>query len=82
MSASAKAGGAMLLEAERALDAAFRSNHVDGTVLRQLLNRAENARRELRRVHLSAHLGTKPILNPQQRERYAKLRGYEPHSKH
>ena len=68
--------GPRYVEAERALDQAFRSGRVDTRVLAQRLRAAEQARARLRAVHLEAHLETTPVLTPEQRKRYAELRGY------
>ena len=40
------------------------------------LAQAERLRSELRMVHLAAHLEVTPILSPEQKQRYAQLRGY------
>jgi Spy/CpxP family protein refolding chaperone len=76
MAASARETGARFVEAERALDTAFKSRAVDEQVLRERIEQAEALRAELRRIHLAAHLETTPILTPEQRHAYAMLRGY------
>lgn len=76
MKRRAVAMGPRYIEAERALDQAFRSGRVDARVLALRLRAAEQARARLRAVHLEAHLETTPILTPEQRKRYAELRGY------
>ena len=76
MAASARETGAKFVEAERALDAAFKSGTVDEALLRQRIEAAEALRAELRRIHLAAHLETTPILTPEQRHAYVRLRGY------
>lgn len=76
MAASARETGAKFVEAERALDAAFKARAVDDAVLRERVETAEKLRAELRRIHLAAHLETTPVLTPGQRDAYAKLRGY------
>jgi Spy/CpxP family protein refolding chaperone len=79
MAASARETGAKFVEAERALDAAFKSRAVDDAVLRERIEAAETLRAELRRIHLAAHLETTPILTPEQRHAYMALRGYDMH---
>ena len=76
MAASARETGARFVEAERALDAAFKARTVDAQLLQQRVGAAEAVRAELRRVHLAAHLETTPVLTPEQRHAYAELRGY------
>jgi Spy/CpxP family protein refolding chaperone len=76
MAANARETGAKFVEAERALDAAFKSRAVDERVLRERIERTETLRAELRRIHLAAHLETTPVLTPEQRHSYAMLRGY------
>ncbi len=77
MKTDAQAAGARLLDAERALDAAFKSGEIDAARLKTLLEEAAAARGVLREVHLSAHLETTPLLTPHQRMIYARMRGYE-----
>jgi Spy/CpxP family protein refolding chaperone len=76
MAASARETGAKFVEAERALDAAFRSRAIDARLLQERVEAAETLRAELRRIHLAAHLETTPVLTPEQRQAYAALRGY------
>jgi Spy/CpxP family protein refolding chaperone len=76
MSSTAKVAGAAYVEAERAVDAVFRSGKPDVLVVANAIAEADAARSELRMAHLAAHLETTPILTPQQRATYAKLRGY------
>lgn len=68
--------GRELVAAERALDRAFEAGAIDRTALDRLLAQAEAVRATLRGVHLAAHLEVTPLLTPEQRERYAALRGY------
>ncbi|MGQ4879310.1 hypothetical protein ACOJCM_12165 [Billgrantia sp. LNSP4103-1] len=68
--------GERLIEAERAIEQAFAERNLERERLRQLLVEAEEARAELRFVHLAAHLDTLPILEDEQVERYNQLRGY------
>jgi Spy/CpxP family protein refolding chaperone len=77
MSVRAKAAGAAYIDAERMVDDVFRSSgKPDALVAANAISGAEAVRSELRMAHLSAHLETTPILTPQQRAIYAKLRGY------
>ncbi len=77
MAADARSAGAQFIEAERAIDAAFKTGTVDKAMLRQRLAAAEALRAELRRIHLAAHLETAPILTAEQRHAYVTLRGYD-----
>ena len=77
MKHAAQAAGAEYLEAERAVDAAFRSGRTSPEEIRALVRRADSARAEVRIAHLDAHLETATLLSAEQRHRYAKLRGYE-----
>jgi Spy/CpxP family protein refolding chaperone len=76
MAARAKAAGDAYIEAEQALDGVFRSGKADFNAVATALARADKARAEVRMAHLAAHIETTPILTPQQRAMYAKLRGY------
>ncbi len=80
MNARAKVLGRDLIAAERALDDAFRSGAIDEARLRHLVDAAESVRRDLRIVHLDAHLQATPVLTMHQRHRYNQLRGYDPAS--
>ena len=82
MQLQAKRVGKKLLEAERAVDAAFKSGTVTPQTLRDRLTLAANLRAELRLTHLGAHLETAPILTKHQKTLYAQLRGYTGHSGH
>ena len=75
MNERARATGRALIDAEAALDAAF-VNGVTEDDLTEALARTEAARARLRSIHLSAHLEVTPLLNTEQRHRYAELRGY------
>lgn len=68
--------GERLIEAEEAIEAAFRAGGLDDESLRALIAAAEAARSELRFIHLSRHLSTPPLLSRQQIARYNILRGY------
>ncbi len=82
MQLAAREAGAAYVAAERKLDLAFRARTVDDVQLAARLAETERLRGELRRIHLKAHLETTPILTPQQRHLYARLRAYhggQPH---
>jgi hypothetical protein len=68
--------GERLIEAERAIEQAFAERSLNKEGLRQLLAAAEEARVELRFVHLAAYLDTLPILDDEQVAHYNQLRGY------
>ncbi len=76
MAARAKQAGARYIDAERALDDAFRSGKTDSAAVKSKLAEAEQARTETRLAHLDAHLEISPLLSAAQRQRYAELRGY------
>jgi hypothetical protein len=76
MTAEAVAAGARFIEAEAALDAAFRDGAPTPERLRALIDEAAAARGVLRMTHLSRHLETLPLLTSEQIDRYAALRGY------
>lgn len=76
MQSEAVATGARLIEAEEAIEAAFRAGDLDDERLRALIAEAEAARAELRFIHLSRHLSTPPLLSADQIARYNMLRGY------
>ncbi|MEL6465705.1 MAG: hypothetical protein AAFQ58_12125 [Pseudomonadota bacterium] len=76
MQADAIAAGIVFVDAERALDAAFRAGVPAQEVLAGLVAEAGAARAALRLVHLEAHLRTAPLLTEEQIDRYAVLRGY------
>lgn len=76
MRVDAIAKGETLIEAERSLDAGFRSGGLDEDRLRRLIEDAEAARADLRFVHLSRHLVTTEVLDAEQIAAYAVLRGY------
>lgn len=76
MRTDAIAKGEALIDAERALDAGFRSGSLNADQLKGLIEVAEVARSDLRFVHLSRHLMTLDLLEADQVEVYAVLRGY------
>jgi len=68
--------GTEIVERERALDQQFAKGEVrSGDVAAETANIVA-LQGQLRSVHLTAHLDTRPILNPDQLTLYQKLRGY------
>lgn len=76
MLAAAKRLGAQIVEAERALDAAFASARINETQLTQLTATIGRLQGELRAAHLQAHLASRRLLRPEQIVRYDELRGH------
>jgi Spy/CpxP family protein refolding chaperone len=74
MRQAAQAAGARYLEAERAVNDAFRTGET--ARIESLVRHADAARAEVRLTHLRAHIETATLLTPEQRRRYAELRGY------
>ena len=68
--------GVELLDAEAALEAAFRDRDFDQARLGELTDRAGVLRAELRATHLNAHIQASALLNLRQIHRYQVLRGY------
>ena len=67
--------GIKLIELERELNNHFANRTITDGLLHQLLERISDIRRQLRYVHLSAHLKTPAILTSEQIARYNQLRG-------
>lgn len=76
MQAAARDAGARWIEAERDLDALFRTRQVTPESLRAALDRVGAQQARVRDVHLQAHLEQTALLTPAQIERYVQLRGY------
>lgn len=76
MQARAREAGARYVEAEKALDSQFRSPQADREAVRRLAIEADRLRAEKRLAHLEAHIEAAPILTPEQRTEYGRLRGY------
>lgn len=74
--ADARRLGAELVEAERALDQAFLTRHIDAVSLKNHTQRIAHLQAALRNAHLETHLQQTALLTPQQIGRYAELRGY------
>lgn len=62
--------GRRIVDAERALDAAFRSGAITQADLDARLREIATLQGELRAVHLRAHLRTRPLLTEDQIRRY------------
>jgi len=76
MSAAAKPLGAELVEQERVLDQLFQKGEITPDRLAVETSAIAAFQGRLRAVHLSAHLETKALLNPEQLALYEQLRGY------
>jgi hypothetical protein len=68
--------GDQLLNAEAALEAAFRERAIDHAKLSELTLQAGGLRAQLRAAHLGAHIQLTALLMTQQNHRYQGLRGY------
>ncbi len=68
--------GLELIELERELSNHFANRTITDELLRQILQGIAQVHRQLRYVHLSAHLNTPDILKSEQITLYNKLRGY------
>lgn len=69
------AAGRAYIAAEERLADAFRSGAAQPVTLARLVRQAEEARADLRLVHLAAHLETAGVLTTEQRRRYQELSG-------
>ena len=78
MKVRAQTAGAAYLAAEREVDSAFRAGSVDASVIALLVREADTRRADVRLAHLEAHLEMSAVLTSEQKQRYAKLRGYAP----
>jgi hypothetical protein len=76
MKAEAVAVGERLIDAETALDLAFRNRSITADRLAELTAHVGRLQGELRAVHLKYHLTTAELLSAEQSKRYAELRGY------
>jgi uncharacterized cupredoxin-like copper-binding protein/Cu/Ag efflux protein CusF len=74
--AEARAIGAKVVEAEKALEALFRTGSVDAAALRGAVERAGMLQAEYRLSHLETHRQMRALLTPDQVKRYDELRGY------
>jgi Spy/CpxP family protein refolding chaperone len=76
MKAKAKALGEAYVEAEKAVDQAFKAGPADAAEVSARVAVANRLLGEVRLSHLLAHVEITPLLSPEQRARYAELRGY------
>jgi hypothetical protein len=76
MKGEAVAVGEKLMDAETALDLAFRNRSITADRLAELTAHVGRLQGELRAVHLRYHLTTAELLSVEQSKRYAELRGY------
>ena len=70
----AKHLGQQIVEAEQALDAAFREGRLSDTQLTARVAAIAKLQGDLRTTHLQAHLETKPLLTDAQTRKYYELR--------
>jgi Spy/CpxP family protein refolding chaperone len=77
MMVKARELGEAYVKAEQAVDAAFKSGTADSTAVAIRVAEANRLLGEVRLAHLNAHIETTPLLTPEQRARYAALRGYD-----
>lgn len=68
--------GLELIELEKELNHHFANRTITDDLLRQILKRIAQTHKNLRYVHLSAHLKTPDILSSEQITLYNELRGY------
>ena len=76
MKAKARELGDAYVKAERAVDLAFKSGAADAAQVAARVAEANRLLGEVRLAHLAAHIEITPLLTPEQRVRYAELRGY------
>lgn len=76
MQAEARALGAEVIAAERALDALFRERTVTPEKLAAATDAAARTQGRLRAAHLRHHLQMMEVLAPEQVDAYQRLRGY------
>ena len=79
MLARARPLGRSIVDAERELDAAFKSGKVVEADLKRRLDAIAKLHGDLRLVHLRAHLLTRPLLSADQIKTYGELRGHAGH---
>ena len=68
--------GEQIIEAEKALDVAFRDATIDPRRLAELTAAIASAQGRLRHAHLLAHIETRAVLTRHQVHEYVRLRGY------
>jgi Spy/CpxP family protein refolding chaperone len=76
MQTKAKALGEAYIEAEKAVDQAFKAGPAKASEVSARVAEANRLLGEVRLSHLLAHVEITPLLTPEQRTRYAELRGY------
>lgn len=76
MKAKAQALGEAYIAAEKAVDATFKSGAANAAEVAARVAEANRLLGEVRLAHLQAHVEITPLLTPEQRARYAALRGY------
>lgn len=76
MQVEARALGAEVIAAERALDALFKERTVTAEKLAAATDAAARAQGRLRAAHLRHHLQMMEVLAPEQVDAYQRLRGY------
>jgi Spy/CpxP family protein refolding chaperone len=76
MKAKAEALGEAYIAAEKAVDQAFKAGPADAAQVAARVAEANRLLGEVRLSHLEAHVEITPLLTPEQRARYAELRGY------
>lgn len=76
MTSKAVAFGLRLIDEEKALDALFASGQATSENVRAQAAKIATVQGELRFTHLKYHLAMTQELSPEQRQRYAELRGY------
>ena len=76
MRAEAITMGEALIQAEQRLDQGFKSSELVESSLRQLIDKAEAVRADMRFVHLSRHLMMIVLLDDVQIAAYSVIRGY------
>ena len=76
MKAQAIPLGNKLIESERALNLSFAKREIDDQKLLKFLDNISSVRKQLRYVHLAAHLQSVPVLKEEQISLYNELRGY------
>ena len=72
----AKATGKLLVDEERKLDGLFASRTISPSVLHQTLESIATLQRQVREIHLQAHLEEAEVLSEAQAMQYWHLRGY------
>ena len=76
MKAQAIPLGNKLIESERELNISFAKREIDDQKLLKFLDNISSVRKQLRYVHLAAHLQSVPVLKEEQISLYNELRGY------